>query len=880
MAARRIVASSLGWSGALVLVLALCCPEPTVASEWLSTGGGLARTRRAVSPTSLSRPRVRHGIPTGARESLLVVSSETGAETVTHGDGSGSLSQDRQVAFGLRAPLRDIAGDGVLRDPPSAPAARWGKFLPDVPGLQRLSWTTGWGPSGSLQMHSFERGVDQPRLVWDAPHDGAVYSPLTVVGDIDADGGDEVVVSTWHGVLVYDIATGEEKYAVKYRETHGRHYGSLTLHADASGRVYLLVVGDFAGHIASLAARDGELTVLWYEKFDPQSEQGIDRRFTANRVGPDPVADFDGDGRPEALMNVYNETGDDRWHLLGYDMETGRRKLDLADEFLRGSHDIDGDGIPELLTQASEGRAVPTTGRILARRWDSVVWSATSARWSLRAIVDLPATHDTGATRGRETTVDVGPGVAYTVAGDTDTVHCLALGPNATARDLWSVTAPTGIALDAIGAAEGDALLRARGPLDQLGEIQAQGRRLSVAQSNVVSNGASPPVVIAGERGAVVVVADTLDTVSGWRVGVESPERLWTRPGRAMTTQAPQMLGIVGGDIDGDGMAEALAIRPAASGEAELVAYRADGSEAWSHVVEGYGARAPVWNEGGVTRWAVGHFLDPERLDVLVAVRRSIMHSDETWLIRADTRETVWQRDILEVRPPWSDSDWRHTRGYGGGPMAFADLGADGLDDIAMCYPAEYSVVDGATGDQMHVLDAGPLAGTDGYWAPSGEPMAFPLPGEPLVGVLWRSPGILIAMAHGDRPRVLWRTEPEDGANGGAALADAEGTGEMAIGAAGFSDGFRCYAAATGELLWRRGGSSSPVSNALALDVDGDGRYEFVWAEGATIVAARDGVDVWQADIAATVRYLTPIRVDDRDGLLATCDDGVTYALW
>jgi hypothetical protein len=851
-----------------------------MSTEWLSDGGDPGRTRRVRGGVDLIAPRIRHDIPTAARESLVVVSPHVGAASATHGGEHVALPVERQIAFGLRAPLLDVAGEGALVDPPSAPAARWGKFLADVPGLQRLSWTTGWGPAGSLQMHSFERGVDDPRLVWEAPHDGAVYSPLTAVGDIDADGADEVVVSTWHGVLVYDIATGAEKYAAKYRETHGRHYGSLTLHTDASGGAYVLVVGDFAGHIASLAVRDGALSVLWYEKFDPQSEQGIDRRFTANRIGPDPVGDFDGDGRPEALMNVYNEADDGKWHLLAVDMETGRRKLDLPDEFLRGHHDLDGDGAPELLTQASEGRAVPTTGRIAVRRWDAVVWSIASARWSSRTIVDMPVTRDTGATRGRETTVAVGRGVVYTVAAEEDTAHCLTLGPNDEPRDLWSVAAPAGIALDAVGAADDNVMLRPRGPLDQVGDLAARGRQLAVVQSTTVSNGASPPVVIAGDSGGVVIVADTLDTISGWSVGEASAERLWTRPGRAMTTQAPQMLGIVGGDIDGDGNSEALAIRPALSGEAELVAYRADGSEAWTHVVDGYGAAPPVWNEGGVTRWAVGHFLDPTRLDALVAVRRSIMHSDGTWLIRSDTHETVWRRDILEIRPPWSDSQWRHTRGYGGGPMAFADFGGDGLDDIAMCYPAEYSVVDGATGEQMHVLDAGPLDGTDGYWAPSGEPLAFAVPGESVVGVLWRSPGILIAIAHAELPRVLWRTDPDDGANGGAALADVDGTGDMAIGAAGFSDGFRCYAAATGDLLWRRDGASSPVSNALAVDLDGDGRDEFVWAEGATIVAARDGEDVWQAEAPATVRYLAPIRVHGYDGLLATCDDGATYVLW
>ena len=849
-----------------------------MAAEWSAPGGGAGRTGRVSLPTPLDRPAVRHEIPTVAREGLIAA-SPGGGSVLSHPAPEAGMTVADQVAWGLRAPLRDVAGDGALVDPPSAPGARWGKFLPDIAGLQRLSWTTGWGPSGSLQMHSFEGGADDPRLVWDVGHDGAVYSPLVVVGDIDGDHASEVVVSTWHGVLVYDIATGAEKHLAKYRDTHARHYGSLALHTDARGRVYILVVGDFAGHIASLAVRDGSLSPLWHEQFDPQSEQGIDRRFTINRIGPDPMGDFDGDGRAEALMNVFNEAGDGKWHLLAYDLETGERVLDVPDEFVQGHWDIDGDGTPELLSQRAVGRAVATNGAIHVRRWNEVLWSHASSRWAVRTLAHLPLTHDTGATRGRETVVTLAGAAVYTTFGDVDSVRAVSLASDGAPRTSWRVDGTPRMRLDAVSARGEDVLIRVRGPRDVTGEVSAEGRRLSVVASSVASHGAASPVVL-DTSGGPVVVADTLDTVSAWRVAEDGATRLWTRPGRAMTTQAPQMLGVVAGDIDGDGSAEALTVRETHSGESELVAYRLDGSEAWTHVVDGYGGRAPVWNEGGVTRWAVGHFLDAERLDVLVSVRRSIMHSDETLLIRSDTHETVWRRDILDVRAPWSDGSWQHTRGYGGGPMAFADVGRDGLNDIIMCYPAEYSVVDGATGEQMHVMDAGPLPGTDGYWVPSGEPLAADLDGDGDIETLWRGPGMLLAIRHGERAALMWRTDTEDGASGAAALADVDGEGRPAVGAAGFRDGFRCYDAATGDVLWRLDGGASPVSNTLAIDVDGDSRDEFIWADGAAIVAARDGVVLWEASAPANVRHLAPIRVSARAGLLAACENGVVYVLW
>ena len=841
--------------------------------DWRAPGGDPGRTRRVASGAPLDRPSVRGEIPTFARESLIVASPGDRAATAAHPSEALAMATVDRIGWRLRAPMLDVAGDGVLVEPPSAPLARWGEFLPGVAGLQRLSWTTSWGPTGSLQMHSFENGSENPRLVWEVEHDGSVYSPLVVVGDIDGDGADEVVVSTWHGVLVYDVATGVEKYRAKYRETHARHYGSLGLHADAHGRVYILVVGDFAGHIASLAVRDGSLAVLWYEKFDARSEQGIDRRFTINRVGPNPTGDFNGDGRAEALMNVYNETGDGRWHLLAYDLETGERALDVPDEFLQGHHDLNGDGVPELLTRRCAGRAVATNGVISARRWGDVLWSAPASRWALTTIADMPLTGDTGATRGRETVVTVGDAAVYTSVGDSERVEALSLTSDGAPRESWGIEGAPGLTLDARATRGDDVLIRVRGSRDTVGDVSARGRGLSVVGSSVVTDGVAPPLAL----GSVAVVADTLDTVSAWRLDESGPTKLWTRPGRPMTTQAPEALGLTAGDIDGDGAPEALTARETPSGVAELVAYRLDGSEAWSHVIEGYGGRAPVWNEGGVTRWAVGRFLDRERLDVLVAVRRSIMHSDETALIRSDTHETVWRRDILDVRSPWVDSAWQHTRGYGGGPMAFADTAGDGLDDIAMCYPAEYSVVDGATGEQSHVMDAGPLPGTDGYWVPSGEPLAADLDGDGAIETVWRGPGMLLAIRHGARAELMWRTDKEDGATGAAALANIDGNGRAAV---GFRDGFRCYDAATGDLLWRLDGRASPVSNALAVDVDGDSRDEFVWAEGTTIRAARDGVVSWQTEAPANVRHLAPIAVAGRFGLLAACEDGVVYVLW
>ena len=125
-----------------------------------------------------------------------------------------------------------------------------------------------------------------------------------VVADIDKDENLEVVLSTWNGVIAYYLTSGVEKYRCTYRSEHGRQYGFFGAHVHSSGQFYLVVIGDFAGHIGVLTVENGALINLWYKTFDTESAQGIDRRFTINTVGPSPVADFNGDGSQEILMNV------------------------------------------------------------------------------------------------------------------------------------------------------------------------------------------------------------------------------------------------------------------------------------------------------------------------------------------------------------------------------------------------------------------------------------------------------------------------------------------------------------------------------------------------------------------------------------------------
>ena len=116
----------------------------------------------------------------------------------------------------------------------------------------------------------------------------------------------------------------------------------------------------------------------------------------------------------------------------------------------------------------------------------------------------------------------------------------------------------------------------------------------------------------------------------------------------------------------------------------------------------------PVWNTGGIILWQAGHFTDRRRQDVLVTIRRSMMHSEETLLLSGrDGRELCGA--IAEISQ----------RGVGGTPFAIADFDGEGLDDAASLHPSILYVLKGTTGrDLSPRTRRGPKCRQAGLWGP------------------------------------------------------------------------------------------------------------------------------------------------------------------
>ena len=120
-------------------------------------------------------------------------------------------------------------------------------------------------------------------------------------------------------------------------------------------------------------------------------EQNIEERGKWPQVGPRPLADVTGDGRPELILNLFNDMGDGQWHAVALDATSGQTLWDLPRRFVQGSADVDGDGATELFTTTTNGGMVPACGTIELvggqGKTPAVRQSHQNAAWCL---VDLP----------------------------------------------------------------------------------------------------------------------------------------------------------------------------------------------------------------------------------------------------------------------------------------------------------------------------------------------------------------------------------------------------------------------------------------------------------------------------------------------------------
>jgi hypothetical protein len=791
--------------------------------------------------------------------------------------------------------------------------------LPEEPGKEKIEFESGFAKptvNGQWQKcvgRCFARREGKWVRVWETQPIDLLFQPLPLVGDSDGDGKPEIAILPFHELLLLDARTGAGKDCCRFTDT--RSYGFFGAYDFAhDGRTEFLVQADFSKHVDVLGFRDGKLALLWQRNV----EADISNPQKILRVGPNPVADVDGDGQAEVLTTIFNERGDQRWWVTVHDALTGRIKAELPDEYLAGALALDGGATSQLLTIRTAGAGVPEFGTIRVRslkdNHPTTLWEKNNAAWQMWE-PPLPTNVQSTATFGRATVMShrgpEGVTVVLREAGDsragvvtlsTDRwtgssfQRVLSVGPltsslSPSAGERVRSSAGEGgsaasrgfhasgcLRLEAVGLDDSNRLLlRADHVPGQDAAIQMVDAKATLLATKRAA-GSPGPVAVAWPHRAkeptIIVQGHGEEVVAFHPPAVGGNAKPTRIAGRGQSANWPEVRGPVVADLAGDGERQLLLAIASPNGCARFEAEDLSGHELWHHDFTSIPGSAPVWNTGGIILWQTGHFTHRQRQDVLVTIRRSMMHSEETVLLSGRDGRELWRRNRQISQ-----------RGVGGTPFALADYDGDGLDDLASLHPSILYLLKGSTGGDLLAKDATwkEVPAKPVYW---GQPIAGDFLGTGRSALFFGGRS-MTGLVRTDGSLVWWDAldhSPEDW----PAFGNFSGQGRFETIGVGYPDGVRCYDAATGHVLWHlpMPGLGNVIGSASG-DLNGDGRDEAVFVIGLQLVCLgvgttpSEGRILWQLSLPVQTGPPSLALLDKKSGLaiLLAGADGFVYAV-
>lgn len=888
----------------------------------------------------------------------LLWTIDLGARTnwfsIVPGSGSGSLDLpvsgvvggDRwtigQQQYETIGDQIDLNGDfSHLVDPLLRGTHLLGDLLPGIAGFERIICAPEWGiVENRCYMHNWAN--DAWVKVWhsDLENFEANHGARPLVGDFDNDGVDEAVVSGWYQIHMLDMATGVKERTGEFldpltsgaRENPtGRAYGWFgALDIDGQPKDEFVILGDFEHFIAVLGWQNDDIVLLWERRI----ETNIYQTFVRHHVLPNPVQDVDGDGLPDIATSIFNEGGDEKWHVMVFDASTGSVKLDIAEAYLSGLGDLDNDQVAELLISKTSTYGVPEYGDTYLLSFEnqtqSVLWSGTNEAFVQYDAPGLPENSNSSTFFYRrdaflrsdwtaqpvfatisqglsepETTLEfygLNGGLVESMASVTGPrLKILALPESAPERGILVQSVTESAAESSISYQNVDAALLLS---DRFHPFDAQ--RLTKVTASFLTYSAVAPLE-PGEAPAVIT-QDFAERIRAFDVTAENdPVEMWRTPGRGMTSGDGQrqiastyeFRSLVLANVDGGGDIELIMADQTASGTGIIKAVDADGLLVWDTELPAAGA-SPIWGDSGITHWAAGHFRHTDREDVLVSVRRQGSHNFQLHLLDGLTGDIVWTQTDGGV----TDCFAAPIVGPGRAFMPVFDWDDDQLDEALSIGSGVLGVYDGDGSLVLHrplfadtticlgmnpihgiIADATPITPIADFLNNGSEQILFGKH-ESALGVLH---------FNGDP---VWLTSPYSGSPASTleGIADLDDDGDIEIVVVGHcttpGEEVRAYDGLTGSVRWSMSMPEScqgnPAKALSAADLDGDGREEVYFTLQNFLYALAEidggGQIIWRVTFSpVTDEYSTPVIADvdgsGRPQILINTPDAYLYSL-
>lgn len=721
---------------------------------------------------------------------------------------------------------------------------------------------------------------------------GDAFHPTVVIGDVDRDGLDEIVVTRLGSVAVFDPRTGAG-IASSTWETDGsrrRGYGQVMLHdIDGDGDLELVVLArQVTRHIAVLDNNGkGEFTPLWdrlIEHIYPTDH--TDLRYCLNAV-----CDADGDGAPEIVVSIFDDRNDGRWYTELINAKTGETKVEFPDTVIRDARDIDGDGRMELLMQHCTDRIPSGRSTLQLFRCENGAWRQPWARPDARfAGETIGQTVHTGKYRPALFEMDrvwSDAGGLYLFDHHDRLIHvdlrtdedALIFAPSPEARGMHFVVARSGARMVVT---DGGGLVTVLGHTP----IALHCGMSLATDGHPVERPSPTPVVFAVDGRRFICVPDSGDAIALYEArGNETPVLRWRVPGRGRIGFDRSHHSVSIADINNDGIPEILFTIP--GDHSVLVAVNVAGDIVARYDLHDMPSIA-AGPRTGCYDWCV--FDDDGKTRVFISCYRSeSMNSELSMVLDAATGAVIWRRDIVG----------EETEGVGFGAWGLASV--DGTTAY-FCAKAYVCIVDLRTGELVRPIihlteltrDAMKAAGTyvdngvaslvtkDDPFTAYGSVVLRDIDGDGAAELLVMGCLGGFGVLNHDGSTRWWRSTPlTDIAYRLGGVCDVDGDGALELGLGHSNGAFVCYDANTGVERWRIDLGPTTIDCATC-DIDGDGRDEFICrtTDGRVLAigvsAAGDPVIKWETRFAyaAGNPVIADITGNGSPTILAAIGDG------
>lgn len=697
------------------------------------------------------------------------------------------------------------------------------RFLPDGIGKQLVVCEQGYPPDakfGYIAMLAFEKPGEKPRLRWRHDFDHYTCFPTLLTADANGDGVNEICVETHSQMWVLDARTGKANQFLTWdvSPANVRSYGLVRFQdLNGDGLPEFFCIANFAQHHEVLLNEKGRLKKAWARGWDTS----VTTQTIATTWPDPPIADVDGDGKLEMIVNLFASDGEPRWIVHIYDALTGVLKATASDRIATYLSDVDGDGAAELLADISKD---PTLTEVQGACLLKVAGKECNELWKQDDVRSAPALPP----RRNDAAKELAKALFIQSKSGTQRLSWKA-GNGIELTDGSPPAPPAGPDSSRIPATVGPAL---NSPL--VADVDGDGRN----------------EVIHYYQGRV-----TLYRYEGAKGFVKLSEHL--------SAAAPALA-----DLDGDGKLEMVIGEAGPTADPVIHALRPGRKPETLWKVTLTPRERKGLPHGPPLAFQTGRFLGRQDHDLYVYVGTPHMRS---LVLDGSNGALIWEKGKIP--------DLERYHGPTVNQSAVWDINGDGKDDLVFTCPDYYCVASGPTGELL----VGPAFPPNIFKQPSQGLYTLPaiLPeqqGEPTVCLV---DGHYFVAAMTSHAAAKWYHLPVVGeARAGAEgfLKSREGQWLMGFGR---QDGrFACLDVATGKLRWEFPLEST--ANAVsACDINGDGIQEFIFGTShGDLCALADAGDkarvVWRARLPSSVG--APVIADvDNDGaseILVSLGDG------